>query len=304
MRVYVEAQSDARARLEQRMRLAALEETRLGETEAARATTALAIRDALAEPELPTLLDNYERLAGPARLAEVTALYREISVDVLDEALKLRLERTIADAAIRQGDGTLAAEYHRRVLDRVPDDDRALVALEQIYRQAGDNQALYDILIRRAELAQDPLVEQRLRSQMGSLAETALDQLDDAIAAYERVLEIAPREREAVPALERLYSKAERWADLTRLLEDLLGSGTLAERDTVGPAFPPRRDRARSPERQGSGARTPAAGAGRGHRPPGRDQDARGDARATSRCGGRRRSCSSRCTPGGPTGRR
>ena len=65
VRVYVEAQTDARARLEQLMRLAALEETRLGDTEAARATTALAIRDALAEPELAALLDAYERLAGP-----------------------------------------------------------------------------------------------------------------------------------------------------------------------------------------------------------------------------------------------
>ena len=44
--------TDARGRLEQLMRLASLEEARLGDREAARATTALAIRDALAESEL------------------------------------------------------------------------------------------------------------------------------------------------------------------------------------------------------------------------------------------------------------
>ena len=41
VRVYVEAQTDARGRLEQLMRLASLEEARLGDKEAARATTAL-----------------------------------------------------------------------------------------------------------------------------------------------------------------------------------------------------------------------------------------------------------------------
>src|SRR4029077_1127384 len=136
---------------EQLMRLAALEESRLGDTEAARATTGLAIREALAEPELPGLLDAYERLAGPGRIAEVTALYREVSPDVLDDAVKLRLDRTIADAALRQGDRATAAEYQRRVLDRVPDDDVALGAIETIHGEVGDNQALYEILVRRAE---------------------------------------------------------------------------------------------------------------------------------------------------------
>ena len=109
-----------RARLGELMRLAALEEKRLGDTEGALQTTALAIRDALTEPELPELLDAYERLAGPQRLADVTALYREISPDVLDEALKLRLDRTIASAAAGQGDAATAADYYRRILIASP----------------------------------------------------------------------------------------------------------------------------------------------------------------------------------------
>ncbi len=237
VRVYVESQPDARARLEQLMRLAAIEETQLGDLDAARATTALAIRDALAEPELPDLLDAYERLAGPSRAAEVTALYRDISPDVLDEAVKLRLDRSIANAGVRDGDAGLATEYLRRVLDRVPDDDRALAALEEIYRKAGDDQALYDILVRRAELASDPKGEERLRMQLGTLAETSLGRLDEAITAYERVLEIAPGHREALQALDRLYTKSERWGDLVRLLDDVLQNGNLRERDLVEHRF-------------------------------------------------------------------
>ena len=238
VRVYVEAQTDARGRLEQLMRLASLEEARLGDKEAARETTALAIRDALAESELAALLDSYERLTGLERVGEVAALYREISPDVLDETVKLRLDRTIAEVALGEGDATTAADYHRRVLDRVPDDQDALEALEGIYRGAGDGEALYEILVRRAELAGgDTKAERELRLQIGALAEIPLGRLEEAIAAFERVLEISVSDREAAQALDRLYTKAERWGDLTRLLEDLLKRGVLPERDLVGIRF-------------------------------------------------------------------
>jgi tetratricopeptide (TPR) repeat protein len=244
VRVYVEAQTDARGRLEQLMRLASLEETRLRDLEAARDTTALAIRDALSEPELPALLDSYERLTGLERVSEVAALYREISPDVLDEAVKLRLDRTIAEIVLRDGDATTAADYYRRVLDRVPDDTDALEALEGIYRKSGDAEALYEILVRRAELAgSDTKAERELRLQIGALAESPLERLDESIAAFERVLEISASDREAAQArdaaqaLDRLYTKAERWGDLTRLLDDLLKRGVLPERDLVGIRF-------------------------------------------------------------------
>ncbi|HTB60233.1 MAG TPA: tetratricopeptide repeat protein, partial [Polyangia bacterium] len=237
VRIYVEAESDVRARLGELMRLAALEETRLGDTEGALQTTALAIRDALTEPELPALLDAYERLAGPERLAEVTALYRDISPDVLDEALKLRLDRTIAAAAAGRGDAATAADYYRRILDRVPDDDATLAALDTIYRGNGDAQALYEILLRRAELAKEPSLEGALRVQIGELAETKLERLDDAIAAFERVIEISPTDRAAGPALDRLYTKAERWSDLIRLLGELLQRGRRPEKELVDLRF-------------------------------------------------------------------
>ena len=126
------------------------------------------------------------------------------------------------------------------MLDRVPEDEDALAALEGIYRRAGDNEALYEILVRRAELARRrhrrPSASCRL--QIGALAESPLERLDEAIAAYERVLEISRRTTARPPqALDRLYTKAERWGDLTRLLEDLLKRGVLPERDLVGIRF-------------------------------------------------------------------
>ncbi len=241
VQVYVDGEGDGRARLEQLMRLATLQETRLRDAEAAFRTTALALRGALSEPELPTLLDAYERLAGDGRVAEVAALYRELSPDVLDEGVKLRLDRFIADAARAGGDAAGAADYYRRVLDRLPEDEAALAALDRIYRETNDVQALVEILVRRADLARDvkndAAAEQRFRGQLGLLAEAPLGRLDEAIAAYERVLELAPADREAREALDRLYTQTERWTDLTRFLEETLERGRLAERDVVGIRF-------------------------------------------------------------------
>ncbi|HVU50065.1 MAG TPA: tetratricopeptide repeat protein [Polyangia bacterium] len=241
VQVYVDGADDGRTRLEQRMRLAALQESKLRDAEGAFGTTALAIRDALAEAELPALLDAYERLAGAARVAEVAALYRDISPDVLDEAVKLRLDRFIAEAARAAGDAAGAADFYRRVLDRLPEDEAALAALDRLYREANDAERLVEILVRRADIARDVRVdaaaEQRFRGQLGLLAEAPLGRLDEAIAAFERVLELAPADREAREALDRLYTQTERWTDLTRFLEETLRRGRLAERDVVGIRF-------------------------------------------------------------------
>jgi tetratricopeptide (TPR) repeat protein len=244
VRVYIEGEGDARARLDHLIRLAGLQETRLRDAEAALATTGLAIRDALSESELPALLDTYERLAGAGRVAEVAALYRDIAPDVLDEEVKLRLDRFIADAARKQGDLSMAADYHRRVLDRLPEDSQALAALDHIYRETNDVEALVEILSRRADLARDVAndaqAEQRFRLQLGQLAEAPLGRKDEAIAAYERARELAAPGtdvREAREALERLYTETERWGDLTRFLEETLAKGRLAERDVVGLRF-------------------------------------------------------------------
>ena len=90
--------------------VAQLQETRLRNPDAAFQAYGQAIRDALAEPQLSSLLDAYERLAGEEKTADVIALFREIAPDVLDENVKTRLDRVIAQGALRLGNAELAAE--------------------------------------------------------------------------------------------------------------------------------------------------------------------------------------------------
>ena len=231
VRILIEAGEDGRERVALLCRLAGLQEVRLRDDEGAFRSYGQAVKDAVAEPELPGLLDALERLAA-GRAGEVIALYREITPDVLDEGVQVRLDRWIADSAGARGDSVLAATHYRRILDRAPADGASLLALEQIHRDAGDDAALYDILARRAELAAAGPDERALRAQMGALAAGRLARTDDAIAAYERVFELRPGDADAVAALDRLYTDAGRWPDLTGLLARLLDSG-MSERQAV-----------------------------------------------------------------------
>lgn len=237
--IHIESGEDARDRMMHRLRLANLQETHLKDRAAAFTSYGAAIRDALGEVQLAQLLDAYERLAatlGDERLGEVVALYRAIEPDVLDEEVRLRVQRTIARQAEACADSAGAIEYYRKVLDRAPDDLTSLTALERLYAANGDHQALYDITLRRAELATaDSEQELLLRRQAGALAAT-LGRSEEAIAAYERVWTLRPGDPEGLAALDALYQQARQWNDLLVLLERRLALG-MPVVDAVGMHF-------------------------------------------------------------------
>jgi tetratricopeptide (TPR) repeat protein len=237
--IYIDAGDDPHDRMGHRVRLAELQDRRLGDRGAAFASYGAAIRDALGDAGLPNLLEAYERLAnaiGPERVDEVVSLYRSVEADVLNDDVRGRLQRAIASHAQARGEGALAATYYRKILDRTPDDTSVLSALEALYRAASDGPALYDVLQRRAELSSgNAQQELPLRLQLGALA---LEQgrTDEAIAAYERVWALRPGETEALNALDRLYMQGGQWSDLAGLLERRLSSG-MTEREGVGIHF-------------------------------------------------------------------
>ncbi|HUH00576.1 MAG TPA: tetratricopeptide repeat protein [Kofleriaceae bacterium] len=206
--------------------MATLREQNLGDKAGAFTVYADAVRASVAEPELPDLVKNLDRLAAElGREGDLISIFKEVAPDVLDGDLQRRLYLDIADLArALHDDESLAREYYQLVLDGAPDDARALAALESIYRNAGEHQRLYDVLSRKAELAGD-----RFDVRVAALAEAAalcggdLNRPDEAAMAWEQVLEIAPDNKEAAAALEKLYTKATRWHDLVNLTERRLG---------------------------------------------------------------------------------
>ena len=230
LRIFIELADDGHARATYRARLAGIEEIQLGDKKAAFATWAAAIKDATGDPELDRLLDAYERLAkalGQDTILDIVKLYRVIEPDILAETTRLRVQQTVAQFAIKLGDLPLATDYYNRIVERRPDDDGALAALETIYEERSENEQLYEVILRRADLAQNVKAEQALRRRAALLAQK-LDRHEEAISAWERVWSMNVGNTEAVDALDALYTKLGRWDDLTNLIERRLEHGVSA----------------------------------------------------------------------------
>ncbi|HET6613456.1 MAG TPA: tetratricopeptide repeat protein [Kofleriaceae bacterium] len=221
-----EAASDSRERQGLLRRVASICERYLGDAPRAFTVYARATREATAEPELPELIEQLERLAAAqGKEGDLIDIYVDLAPDVLDGELQRRLYLDIADLAraVRQ-DPVMAREYYQRVLDVQPDDIRALNALEHIYREAQSWNELRDILTRRAELAgADPDARAAALAEAARLSGEVLSRPEEATEAWEQVLDLQPENREAARALEKLYEASERWHDLTELSERRLG---------------------------------------------------------------------------------
>jgi tetratricopeptide (TPR) repeat protein len=192
----------------------------LGDPSRALAYAARGLREAVAEPELPKWIERAERLARVTeKHGELVELLRAAVGDILDGDLQLEVTLRIADIArSRLGDVALAKQYYARALELRGDDRRALVALEALYEDTGDHEALLDILRRRAEAAESPAERQQLLFKQARLCDEKLGDARAAIGVYEQILDLGLDPR-AIEALERLYAKAERWDDLVLLYE-------------------------------------------------------------------------------------
>ncbi|MBZ0234460.1 MAG: hypothetical protein K8M05_19170, partial [Deltaproteobacteria bacterium] len=207
------------------VRVAQIREQRLADKAAALDAMVSALRPAIAEPELPDLLAEVERLAAElGREGDLIDIYRSVADDVMAADLQRRLYLDIADLALAvRDDASLARTFYQKVLDQQPDDRRALGALEGLYRRGGDVKALYDVLGQKVELVSDPMEKLAALSELGALASGAIDRPDDAINAWEQVLELDPSRTDAVAALDQLYRRERRWHDVVDLYERRMG---------------------------------------------------------------------------------
>ncbi len=186
--------------------------------------------------EDPTALDAL------ADLYERSEMWREL-VDVLDRharivstdgnaeaeiAVRKRMGRIWGDQLARERN---ALEAWQRVLELDPNDLDGLQAMLGIYRATQAYQDLSDTLKRTIEVAllgfgqgegkpglSDGEIAD-LYCELGALESDVLLRLDEAIAAYRKVLEIEPHDARALGALETLYRREMRFEDVIWVLE-------------------------------------------------------------------------------------
>ncbi|MCB9708426.1 MAG: tetratricopeptide repeat protein [Myxococcales bacterium] len=110
-------------------------------------------------------------------------------------------------------------QYHQVYSDQ-PENTLAMAALERLHKEKGNYEELLRIQERRAELESEPEARRKLAYDRASLLENELGDPDRAIESYLEILHtFGPDEADAYAALERLYQRTERWAELATLLE-------------------------------------------------------------------------------------
>lgn len=200
-----------------------------------------AVKAGLAEDDLRDMLSEYERFAAASDgWKTYVSVLVECVPDILDGELQTEVLLQIATISrSRLEDDARAREFFQKVLHNQPEHRGALDALEELHGEAGDHQALLEVVRRKAELATTADARVPLLLRQAEICEEKLEDVRAAIDAYEMVLGEAEEEA-AFEGLERLYQKAEQWDDLSQLYERALDAtvgDSVATRYKLGRVF-------------------------------------------------------------------
>ncbi|MCD6497835.1 MAG: tetratricopeptide repeat protein [Deltaproteobacteria bacterium] len=228
------ATADATEKVALYRRIAEIQETGLDDAKAAFESYGKALIEAAGLPELVDVMSSIERLTSQdERWQDLVDLYKLVSDEVMDAAIQEQMRLTVADVSRhRLADVEAAREYYQKVLDASPDNQRALDALETLYTETEDYEALLGILKHRADLSlNDDDARRDYLARAAVLSEDVLERSEEAMDLWEQVLGVVPSDRQAADTLEKLYAGAEKWSELAELLERRLGVA-----DSIGEA--------------------------------------------------------------------
>ncbi len=169
-----------------------------------------------------------ERLADSGRRLGRNQKVAEVLVQTADAAdtPPLKAEILMDVARIHQellGDLESAERTYQTVLELDPEDPAIVLpaarALEGILAAGDRPEQLVEVLQTQVPLEQDVARRQLLLARVGELSAEVLGDVPKAIEAWEMRLQEDPDDVEALRALDDLYTRAERYADLVGVLE-------------------------------------------------------------------------------------
>ncbi len=223
---------DPEARLGVEVRIAELLESQVGDRErAVEAWDRVLSRrpmDVAATEALDRLLTALGRWAA---LPDVLEKRLELAGDdkAAAHALAMRLGQTWEERLAEPGEA-LAAYRQAYAFDRT--DPETLRALARLLDEEADADELYDALSYLSNSTDDPRQLLRVLPRLGNLASDRFGRHSEAIAHWERVVQIEPGHRAAHRALEALYEREGRWQTLADHLERQL-SGSVDESESI-----------------------------------------------------------------------
>ncbi len=111
-----------------------------------------------------------------------------------------------------------AAQALQRALELEPDSE-TLLTLVNLQRKQGDHAAVASTLLRMRDIAATPEERSRIQVEVAALYDRELGDDEAAIEGYRQALEFDPANVDALNALEQLYTKLDRPAELLQVYE-------------------------------------------------------------------------------------
>lgn len=134
-----------------------------------------------------------------------------------DERLAL-ISKIGAVYATHLGDIDQAFAAFAEGLSESPGSEDTLAQLENIAIAEERFPQLVELISRIAAGVDDPELARRLWVKNAEISDTQLGDIDGAVAAYRKVLDIDPGDLEVLLALDAVFRRTERWADLVAVL--------------------------------------------------------------------------------------
>ena len=123
-------------------------------------------------------------------------------------------------------DPLAASEYYHQILGIDPMHEASLSDLERIYQGEKAWEELQQTLERHVEVVEGEERRVELLNWMAKVYRDEQGDLDNAIRAYERILDIAPDHGPTLDALETLYRENELWEQVVEILDRKLAAST------------------------------------------------------------------------------
>lgn len=190
----------------------------LGESDAAAASYAKVVE---IDPENDTSVKFLESIYSQKNdWSGLITIYEKRAGLIRDDERRLEaLRRAARVAAAKMRDFAEAARLYQQVLDAEPSDAEALDALERWYDRNQDWAKLVEVLRKRLATAPAGDAATGILKRIAQISEDGLRDEGKATENYQRILEIAPANKDALEALGRIYESTEQWAefvDVTR----------------------------------------------------------------------------------------
>jgi tetratricopeptide (TPR) repeat protein len=164
---------------------------------------------------LGALANLYERVGQWAELCDVLERHYDIAPDDQERVAILLRRAKLFNDRLNRDDSAL--DDYNRVLDIDYANVEALYAISDIWRRRNDSSELVSSLHQTVDRAAGMLPAENLVAlyrELGTIYQTVLNQPYDAIDAWRKLLEVNPRDFEAMAALEGLLRAEERWTEV------------------------------------------------------------------------------------------